>query len=476
VRHFAPPRQDGIYAVRDFAFNGKIIGNNGALIVKQAIFIVIFSLFIVACQPITPEGQAQIAPTETPRPTAEAAQRTTYTVERGDVREEYTFTGRWLPRDQSQLSFQVAGNVRSVNVQRGDTVRAGDILADLQIDDLESTLATQQLDLEAAQRNLENSGSTSGDSVVDAQFNLANANLSLDSQIASAPWTGVENARVNVEQAERALENRQREYDDLVSRPESSASAVDGAYEALLQAQESLDSAQRALYDAQVTYYNYTIQVDQQRNTVLQNEMALEDAQTGDGDPDLVDAVVRAQLAIDETRAKIAQSTLIAPFDGVVLEITIRSGDSVEAYTAVITLALPEPREAIAELAYNDILLLQVGQIGTCEESNKPETAVQCVIRQLPLTNRDVDQSVRVAATMPDSQQGALIDITMILDESLDTLWLPPEAIYEFGDRTYVVLQTPEGERVQDVTIGLETTERIEILSGVEEGDVVVQQ
>lgn len=441
---------------------------------KRIILIIIFSILLVACQPISPEGQAQVAPTETPRPTVEAAQRTSYVVERGDVREEFTFTGRWLPRDQQELSFQVAGNVRSVNVSSGDTVRMGDVLADLQIDDLENQLATQELDLAAAQRALEDSGSSTGDSVVDAQFDLANQNLSLESSIAAYPWTSVEDARVAVEQAERALENAQREYDDLVSRPDTSATQVDTAYENLIQAQENLDQRQRAYYDAQASYYRHDISVDQQRNSVLQAEIRLEDAQTGSGEPELVDNVVRAQLAVDETREQIAQSTLIAPFDGVVLEVTIRPGDAVEAYTAVITLALPEPLEAIAELSFNQIQQIQVGQVGVCEEARNPEIAVQCVIRQLPLTSGDVDQTVRVAATLPDTPEGALLNVTMVLNESLDTLWLPVAAIGTFGDRTYVVLQTPEGERVRDVVLGLQTDERVEILSGVEEGDVVL--
>jgi multidrug resistance efflux pump len=361
-----------------------------------------------------------------------------------------------------------------VNVRSGDTVRTGDILADLQIDELESQLTTQELDLEAAQRELENSGSDSGDGVVDAQFGLANANLSLESQVAGYPWTSLEDARDRVDQAERALENAQREYDDYVSRPDTPASQVDAAYEALLQAQEALDSANRAYADAQASYYQYDLSVDQQRNAVLQAEMELEDAQAGGGDPDAVDAVVRAQLAVDETREKIAQSTLVAPFDGVVLEVTIRPGDAVEAYVAVITLALPEPHEAIAELSTNQINQIEIGQVGTCEEANNEEVVVQCVIRQLPLTANDVDQSVRVAATLPDTQEGALINITMVLEESLNTLWLPPVALGTFGDRTYVVLQTPEGEQVRDVVVGLETEDRVEILSGVEEGDVVL--
>jgi macrolide-specific efflux system membrane fusion protein len=81
-----------------------------------------------------------------------------------------------------------------------------------------------------------------------------------------------------------------------------------------------------------------------------------------------------------------------------------------------------------------------------------------------------------VAATLPDLQSGALVDVTMTLQERLDTLWLPPQAVNTFSNRTFVVLQTPEGERVQDVVVGLETDDRVEILSGVQEGDIVVQQ
>jgi len=445
---------------------------------KQFIGLCIIALTLVACNPVdVQEGQAQDAvATQTPIPTAAAAQRTTFTVARGDVLDEYTFRGRWLPRDQIQLSFEVAGNVRSVDIQRGDSVVAGQILADLQIDDLEATLDTQLLDLAAAERDLADSGDSSGSSVVDAQFALANANLSLDSNVAGYPWTNVANAQTSLADAERELANAQRDYDDAVSRPDTDASTVDSAYERLQDAQDGVDQAQRSLYDAQVSYYQYDISVQQQENSVLQAELDLEDATTGGGNPDLVDAVVRAQLAVDRTQEQIAQSTLIAPLDGVVLEVTIQPGDGVEAYVGVITIALPEPLEIIANLSFNDTQFLQIGQLGTCQEANNDDLIVECVIRSIPLTSSEVDQTTRVAASLPELQSGALIDVTMILDESIDTLWLPPQAINEFGNRTFVVLQTPEGERVRDVTLGLQTDERVEITEGVEEGDIVVQQ
>ncbi len=444
---------------------------------KQFIGMLILIFIMTACDPIDiPEGQADTASTATPIPTAPAAQRTTFTVERGDVLEEFVFRGRWLPRDQVQLSFEVNGSIRSVNFRRGDTVVAGDVLADLQIDELEATLETQLLDLAAAQRDLDDSGDNSGSGVVDAQFGLANANLTLDSNVAGYPWTNVADAQQRLDDAERELENAQLDYDDSVSSVDTPASEVNSAYERLLDAQDGVDTAQRALYDAQVSYYQYDISVQQQENSVLQAELTLADAVTGGGNPDLVDAVVRAQLAIDRTREQIEESTLIAPIDGVILEVTIQPGDAVEAFVSVITVALPEPLEVIANLSFNETQFLQIGQLGTCQEANNDDLIVQCLVRSIPLTSNEVDQTTRVAATLPELQSGALIDVTMVLDESLDTLWLPPQAINEFGNRTFVVLQTPEGERVRDVVIGLRTDERVEITEGVVEGDVVVQQ
>ncbi len=454
---------------------------------KRILFIILLIGMITACssmdaaqeQTLNANGEpvevAQVS-TPTPIPTVAAADRTTFTVQRGTVSEDYLFRARWLPRDQIVLAFEVGGNVRSVNVQRGDTVAVGDVIADLQIDDLEATLASQQISLDAAIRNLNESSSTSDDGVVSAQFTLASQNLNLESQELGLPWTSVNNAWANVEAAQRSVENAERDYNDALSYPDTPASEVNNLRESLISSQESLDRAWNDYYSASANYRQSEISVIQQENSVLQAELALEDAQTSGGDPDLVDSVAQAQLNVDRTLEQIEQSTLISPIDGVVLEVTIQPGDGVSAYVAVITLAIPQPLEAIANLAFTDTQLLQIGQIGICEETNNPNSRVQCVIRQLPLSSNDVDQTVRVAATLPDLVSGSLIDVTMTLSESLDTLWLPPEAINIFNNRTFVVVLTDEGERVQDVTIGLETDERVEILSGVEAGDVVVQQ
>jgi multidrug efflux pump subunit AcrA (membrane-fusion protein) len=62
----------------------------------------------------------------------------------------------------------------------------------------------------------------------------------------------------------------------------------------------------------------------------------------------------------------------------------------------------------------------------------------------------------------------------MPLQVSKNVLWLPPAAVRTFQNRTFVLLQTPDGQKVVDVTVGLKTDDRWEIKSGVNEGDIVV--
>jgi multidrug resistance efflux pump len=442
-------------------------------------------ILLTACVPDaattgTPQAAAQTAATVTPIPTAPAAARPTYTVQRGTVQETLEFSGRWLPRDQLQLSFEISGTIRAVNVQRGDTVTTGQLLADFQITELENSLASANLELQTAILNLQNGGTQDSQSVVDAQFAVANSQLTLQNTILSAPWTALENARLGLESAQIALANAQRAYDDAVSRPENPASVVDSAYQAVQNAEIQLQTAQNSYWSAAQSYSSHLIQVQQQENVVLQSEINLEEAQSGAGaSPTQLQSVYSAQLRVDQIAAQIEQSSLYAPIDGVVLEVNVRPGDQAEAFNTVITLALPEPLEAIANLAFNDTQRLSVGMIGICQEINRPETMVQCAVRRLPLSNRDADQTVRVAASLDDVELGGLIEIDMPLQVRENVLWLPPEAVRTFQGRTFVIVQSADGERAVDVTLGLQTAERVEILDvegSVVEGDVIVGQ
>jgi hypothetical protein len=61
-----------------------------------------------------------------------------------------------------------------------------------------------------------------------------------------------------------------------------------------------------------------------------------------------------------------------------------------------------------------------------------------------------------------------------VLERREDVLWLPPEAIRSFEGRRFIVVREGDRERRVVVRTGIESVERVEILEGVDEGDVVV--
>ena len=118
--------------------------------IGPVILVLIMFLASGCIQNLGSQGSSQ--PTPTLMPTLAAATKVTYTVTRGSISDEIKFDGRVVPVTQQDLFFKVGGRVRKVYVAEGDTVKAGQVLADLtQVDDLESQQASSQLNLRRAQ-------------------------------------------------------------------------------------------------------------------------------------------------------------------------------------------------------------------------------------------------------------------------------------------------------------------------------------
>ena len=71
---------------------------------------------------------------------------------------------------------------------------------------------------------------------------------------------------------------------------------------------------------------------------------------------------------------------------------------------------------------------------------------------------------------------GDVAQVTITLARKDDALWLPPQAVRAFEGRRFVVVKDGDRQRRQDVKVGIISTDRIEILEGVKEGDVIIGQ
>jgi multidrug efflux pump subunit AcrA (membrane-fusion protein) len=69
---------------------------------------------------------------------------------------------------------------------------------------------------------------------------------------------------------------------------------------------------------------------------------------------------------------------------------------------------------------------------------------------------------------------GDLVKVDIVVEQSLNTLWVPPQVIRTFDSRRFVVVQDGEIQRRVDVKLGVVGDERVEILEGLTEGQIVV--
>jgi len=188
------------------------------------------------------------------------------------------------------------------------------------------------------------------------------------------------------------------------------------------------------------------------------------------------------QLGIEELERQIADARLVAPFDGKVLSVGIDPGDYASAFSTVMVLADPAELEITAELGVEDLSEMALGQEALITLRNRPEEAFGGSVRQLPYPYgggttdaSDDDPAVHIAiAEDVELAPGELATVVIVLEEKENVLWLPPAAIRTFQGRDFVVVQLDEGQQRVDILLGIETDERVEIVQGLEEGQVVV--
>jgi multidrug efflux pump subunit AcrA (membrane-fusion protein) len=94
-------------------------------------------------------------PTPTPLPPMVSYEKSVFTVEVGPIVSEKKIYGEIVPSKQDELYFLATGYVDRVIVKQGDTVKQGDLLAEMQVTDLLDQLEQANIDLEVAEATLE---------------------------------------------------------------------------------------------------------------------------------------------------------------------------------------------------------------------------------------------------------------------------------------------------------------------------------
>src|SRR5262249_18517475 len=144
--------------------------------------------------------------TPTPLSPDPALERPTYTVQRGTIERSLDTNGRVIPVDLVRLGFRRAGRVARVNVKQGDSVKAGDILAELEQAAQLAALRQAEDGVAPAQRDLRSAQQQQADAIRQAELDLREAQEDLARLLPGAPDDPAHQAQRDLAQAQQAAE------------------------------------------------------------------------------------------------------------------------------------------------------------------------------------------------------------------------------------------------------------------------------
>ncbi|MBN2007130.1 MAG: efflux RND transporter periplasmic adaptor subunit [Anaerolineae bacterium] len=420
----------------------------------------------------SPDGGEE--PTPTAIPTSIVPTNPTYTVERGDVVREMQISARVAPVVQEELFFKMGGYVDKVYIKRGSEVKAGDLLAELEMTDLKNQITQKEAEMTAVQLNYERRLAEAQANVRSKEVRLAILKLSLsESQLVSA--------RIDLERAQARLKNARIEYNEALDRQWEKEEVRLNYANDVREAEWSLEVAEARYQDVlnERTRNGYEIELAQQDLDLTLMSL---------GEIEIGMDITQTQLSLQRLRDQLNDARIVAPFDGVILQISVVDGKEVQGYKELMTLADLSALEISADLSDSEMSELTEGMEVTAEFVNRPGQDIKGVIRRLPYpygstkplegSEDDEDKSTRITliddTSGYDYDVGNMLRITIELERSENTLRLPAQAVRTFEGRTFVVIQQEGGQRRMDVRLGIKSAEWVEILDGLEEGQVVI--
>ncbi|MDE3156566.1 MAG: efflux RND transporter periplasmic adaptor subunit [Acidobacteriota bacterium] len=354
------------------------------------------------------------------------------TVTRGTMVRSVVATGKIEPITKVEIKSKANGIIKYLPVDIGDTVKAGDVLAELDRENLEASLREAQANLQAARAN----------------FQAAQAELKKNEVEAEGP---------DVEFTRRAYQRANELFGQR------------------LIAQSQLDDAHSAL-DLSVN-----------RQHAAQAQLVISRAKVAQASAQ----VTQAQAATDRAAEDLANATIRAPIDGTVLSRDVEVGSPVSSIlnlgaNATLVMTLGDIHEVFVrgKVDEADIGQVQLGQPARIRVETFKDKVFEGKVTQISPMGAEKDNvttfEVKVSIENPGHELRANMtaNAEIVLQQYPDSLIIPEAAvIYDAKRNPFVNIVAPdakEGFRRVAVKLGVGNGTKTQVLSGVKEGDKLV--
>jgi HlyD family secretion protein len=355
-------------------------------------------------------------------------------VEKGDLAKSVVATGKVTPITKVEVKSKASGIVKKLLVDAGDKVKRGQLLAQLDKEEIEAQVEQSRAGAQAAEASL------------------------------TSAEADYERAKVDAEGPDVPL--LKRAYDRAIGM-----------------AKEGVVSTS-ALEDAQK---NYELALNKQnvskaQATVLKAKIAQSQGQL---------AQDRANLK--QLEEQLSYTDIESPIDGVVLSRDVEMGDAVSSIlvlgssaTLVMTLGDTSSVYVKGKVDESDIGKVYLGQPARIKVESFKDKTFNGVVTKISPMGVEKDNvttfEVRVSINNPGGELKAEMtaNAEVILEEHKNVLQIPEGAIIYDKDKKASVevpdTSAKDGKKKIAVNIGISNGAKTELLSGLKEGDQVVLQ
>ncbi|HEY6444736.1 MAG TPA: efflux RND transporter periplasmic adaptor subunit [Candidatus Acidoferrales bacterium] len=356
---------------------------------------------------------------------AEPAQRT-------NIQQKIVAEAILYPIHEAAITPKVSAPVLKFDVNRGDHVRAGQLLAVLENKDLTAAVTENQGVYEQAQADYANT-------------------------ISSTLPQQIQAAKADAENAKAALDAAQQVYDS------SKNLYAQGAL-----AKRQLDQAQVALIQAQT-----------QQQAADQKLQKMEAVSNAAQQKSAAGQLAAAQGKYQGAQAQLAYSEIRSPIAGVVTDRPLYQGEMAAAGTPLITVMDVSRIVARAHIPESQAEHLKVGdpaEISSLDGTDKVSGKVTIVSPALDPSSTTVE--IWAEAKNPNGQfkAGASVNLTMVSKSAADAIVVPKSALLvdpKEGSSVMVVGSDSHAHQ-RKVQTGIQEDDRVQIVQGLKEGEVVV--
>ena len=431
-------------------------------------------------------------------------------VARGDLTVSVTGSGKIETSLEARLAFGSAGKVDKILVEEGDRVSKGEVLAKLDTSALElartqSQVALSQAEValtqaklaqKTAEYNLKNTRDTEDSlklALLNAQISLDQAQSTLDTGIAATDYDAIQ-AELNKAKAWYkyiidSIQEGTGNLDDLVLGLDIAKERLDTAqarYDDLL---AGYDTQEVAIKKKQLEAAEMSVAQAQKNLDELAEDIAIQELQVESASQSVVQARQSVELAgrsLDEAQRQLDEATIVATFEGIVAQILAKEGDNIPSPSMVpktiIHLIDPSRMELSVEVDEIDIPLVEIGQEAVISVDALPNAEFQGIITAVyPVPKEEggvVLYDVRLSLDAPENsgiKVGMSASADVLIEKRSNVLMVPSRAIEKDNQgKTIVKVMSDEQVQERQVVVGLDDGFRIEIVSGLREGETVV--